>query len=233
MAFAIQIFGYICGLPLELLAIHAMFRGEWRKYVLIFVYVIADFLTAILEMPPNIAYYRGDPNAITRFQYYYWWDERIMQVLAYSIILTLIYQASANLRSRRVLRGALIGGALLFTGVSFLLLYNPHQRIGMWMTPWVRDLYMCAAILDLALWALLLGTRKRNHQLLMLSGAFGIQFTGEAIGAALRDLAQTSHSRLVADLGNLATVASYILFLYILWQAFRNTRRESLTSASV
>ena len=233
MALAIQIFGYICGIPLELLTINAIFRGDWRKYVLIFVYAIADFLTTILEMPPNIAYYRGDLQAIDRFAYYYWWDERIMQVLAYSIILSLIYQASADLRSRRVVRGVLMGGVLLFTGASFLFLYNPHERIGVWMTPWVRDLYLCAAILDLALWALLLSIRKRNQQLLMLSGAFGIQFTGEAIGAALRDLAQTSQSRLIADLGNLATVASYIIFLYILWQAFRITRRESLTSASV
>jgi len=67
----------------------------------------------------------------------------------------------------------------------------------------------------------------------MLSGAFGIQFTGETIGAAIRNLAQTSQIRLIADLGNLATVASYIAFLYVLWQAFRTTRKEDLISASV
>src|SRR6185369_1049920 len=219
MALAIQIFSYICGIPLEVLAINAIFRSEYRKYILIFIYAIADFLTTVLEMPPNIAYYRGDEHAIDAFRYYYWLDERIMQVLAYSIIVSLIYQASANLRSRRMVRGALLGGALLFTGASLLYHYDAHVRIGIWMTVWVRDLYFCAAILDLALWALLLSSRKRNQRVLMLSGAFGIQFTGEAIGAAIRSLAHSPQDRLIVDLGNVATVTSYLAFLYILWQA--------------
>ena len=50
------------------------------------------------------------------------------------------------------------------------------------MTPWTRDLNFCSAILDLALWALLIAAREKDHRLLLLSGGLGIQFTGEAIG---------------------------------------------------
>ena len=88
------------------------------------------------------------------------------------------------------------------------------------MTPWLRDLNFCSAVLDLALWALLIG-RKRDHQLLLLSGALGVQFTTGAIGSSLQDLAIRSHSRPISLAGGLIVMVGTVFRMYIWWRALR------------
>jgi hypothetical protein len=84
------------------------------------------------------------------------------------------------------------------------------------MTRWTRDLNFCAAILDLGLWALLIGSRQKDYKLLLVTGALGIQFTGGAIGQSLRDMAPG----IVAAASDFMMIAS-LARLYIWWQAFR------------
>jgi hypothetical protein len=55
----------------------------------------------------------------------------------------------------------------------------------------------------------------------MLSGALGIQFAGEAIGHALRNLAQPHHTYWILYTGDAAVVLFNLTFLYIVWQTFR------------
>src|ERR1035437_9306522 len=219
MTLAIQVCGYVFGIPLQLLAIGAILRGHYRRYPLVFLYVIADFLTTVVEIPSNIAYYAGNPHALDSYVSYYWLDESIMQAFVYAIVLSLIYQATAALPSRRMLRIVLSGGAILFTGASFLIHHGAHARVGIWMTLWARDLDFCAAVLDLVLWALLLSSKGRDYRLLMLSGALGIQFAGDAIGAALRSIGSLAASptpgtsnHAFLDAGSAATVLSYLAY---------------------
>lgn len=227
MELAVHILPYLIWLPLELLAIAGMLRSGYRLYLFVFVYVIADFLTTVVEMPVDLSYYAGNKstgaeNSLVNF---YWIDEAIMQVLVYAAVISLIYYATAKLRSRRILRISLIGFAVLFAGVSFLILFDPsNAKFGEWMTPWNSNLKFCSAILDLALWALLIASREKDHRLLMLSGALGIQFTGGAIGQALRNLAQPHHTRWILYTGDAAVVLFNLAFPYIVWQAFRVAR---------
>ncbi len=39
------------------------------------------------------------------------------------------------------------------------------------MTPWTRDLNFGAAILDMGLWALLIGSQRKDRKLLLVTGA--------------------------------------------------------------
>jgi hypothetical protein len=94
------------------------------------------------------------------------------------------------------------------------------------MTPWTRELNLCASILDLLLCALLIGSRKKDHRLLILSGALGIQFTGEAIGESIRQIAQAGHRGLSYG-ASLGITATNIIFLYLWWQAFRTAPRKT------
>jgi protein-S-isoprenylcysteine O-methyltransferase Ste14 len=87
------------------------------------------------------------------------------------------------------------------------------------MTPWFRNLNFSAAILDMGLWALLIGARRKDYRLLMISGALGIQFTAGAIGQAFRQVTHSSHSS-VQVTGYLIAFAN-LACLYIFWQAFR------------
>jgi hypothetical protein len=188
---------------------------------LVFAYTIADFLTTVVELPSSAGYVRSMPWAANAYAAVYWFDETILQVLVYCVVMSLIYQATGRLRSRRIVRASLIAGAILFAAVSFLIHRNPALNVGSFMTPWIRDLNFCSAVLDLALWALLIASREKDHRLLLLSGGLGILFTGEAIGESTRDLAIRSHSRPISLFGNSLIMATNLLFLYIWWQALR------------
>lgn len=222
MQLAIQICNYLIALPLELLIVAALLRGAYRRYPVIFAYMIAYFLTTVVETPVNIASYERIQGARRLYVQLYWVDETILQVLVFAVVLSLLYEATARVDSRRILRMGLMGAAAIFAGVSFFLHYKPDAPLSGWMTLWARDLSFCAIFLDLALWFLLIASRKKDHLLLLLSGALGIQFTGEAMGQALRGLA--GRGPLVIS-GDIMLMLADFVCLYIWWQAFRGAAR--------
>jgi hypothetical protein len=218
MRAALQYAGWLIGLPLELLIIGTLLRGSYRRFPFLFLYCVALFLTTVIEISVNQAYFSG-----VRFTYsratYYWVDESIRQILIFAVVISLIYLATANHKSRTLLRFSLIAGAILLAGILFLIHFNNHAAAGdkwTWMTLWVRDLDFSAAILDLMLWALLLSSRKRQPELLMLSGGLGIQFTGEAIGQSVRYLVRWPLSP-----GDIIDLLTNLAGLWVWWQALR------------
>lgn len=221
MDFALQVGALLLWLPLNLLIIAALLRGEYRRFPLLFAYTTIEFLAAAAEIPAYWSVYTHGHQAESLQVFVYWMDEAIAQVLIFGVVISLIYKATAKLRTRRVVRTSMIAGAALFTGVSFFIHYVPRVQTGLWMTPWTRDLNFCAAILDLGLWMLLIASREKDHRLLLLSGALGIQFTGEAIGESVRQLASLHRSHPIALLGGLMVVIADIVRSYIWWRVFQ------------
>jgi hypothetical protein len=148
----------------------------------------------------------------------------LMQPLVYAVVVSLIYRATEKAPSRRLVRGALIGGAALAAGASYLYHYHPQIPHGDWMAFWTRDLTFFSAFLDLALWGLLLASRVRDNRLLLVSGGLGIQFTGEAIGESLRSMAVQHRSHALSFAGSFVTTIVDLTSLYIIWQAFRDSK---------
>ncbi len=222
MQTAIQICGYLVGLPLELLILAALLRGAYKEFPLVFLYVVVDFLTSVIEIRPSLAYVSRTPHAVREWALIYWVDERIMQVLVFLLVISLIYRAAGGFRPRRTLLALLVCGTLLFAGVSFFLHYDARVVPGRWMTPWTRDLNLCATILDLALWAMLIAPRKKNYRLLMLSGALGIRFTGQAIGQSLRQIGQSLETRSPSLVlaGSILIMLANLVCLYLWWRTF-------------
>jgi hypothetical protein len=228
--FALQSAGYVFGLLFEFLIVTALLRGGgYKRFPFVFIYTVADFVTTVLEIPTAIAYVRGVRTATVPYAALYWVDEIIIQVLIYAVVISLIYEATRHLRSRRVLRASVISGAVLIAGITFLIHYSPVLNQGSWMTPWTRDLNFCSAILDLGLWALLVGSRSLDHRMLMLSGGLGIKFAGESIGESVRQLAIRSRSRSISLTGNILILLANISFLYIWWRAVRTSEAEPPT----
>lgn len=240
MDLTIQLCSYLVGLPLELLTIAAMLRGGFKRYPFVFAYVVIFFLTTVVEMPTSVSYYylrmilpitspRVD-QAAEAYARWYWRDEAVLQVLVFAVVISLIYYATSRLAPRRIVRLGLIAGAVLFAAISFLVHYHPpvpNVSYGLWATAWTRDLRVCAAVLDLALWAMLIVSREKDNRLLMLSCALGIMFAGEAVGESLRNMASTlSHSKghVLADVGGFLVLLSDLGFLYIWWRAFRTPK---------
>ena len=216
MALTFQIAAYVIGLALGLMTVALLWRGQWRQYPFVFAYVLGDLLTTVLEIQPSLQHESATAQAKKSFALLYWWDERIMQVLVFLLVISLIYRAAAHLKTRRTLMLSVVCGILLFAGATLFLYFKPGVATGRWITPWLRNLNFCAAILDLGLWGMLIGARRKDYQLLMVSGALGIQFTGGAIGQALRHLSDSSVS-----LTAYFIPISNLICIYIFWQAFR------------
>lgn len=222
MRLAIDLAKLIVWFPLELLVIGTLLRGQFRRFPFILAYVVTEFLVVAAEIPAYWAVYHGVKSATAQRSWLYNLDEVILQVLIYSVVISLIYKATAQVQSRRALRVSVVSGAILFAGVSFLLhYYAPHANTGTWMTPWTRDLNFCSVILDLALWALLISAREKDDRLLLVSGGLGIRFTGEAVGESLRQLAIKHRMRAMSYTGSLLITFVDLLCLYIWWRAFR------------
>ena len=199
------------------MVIAALLRGEYRRYPFIFLYAVVDLLTTILEIQPSMAYDSGTPQAKHQWVMRFWFNERIMQVLVFLLVISLVYTATKHLRPRRALLLGIICGTILFAAISFWFQHDPNPlEVSRYMTRWTRDLNFCAAILDLGLWALLIGSRQKEYKLLLITGALGIQFTGGAIGQALRDTSPAIVA-LASDFLMLTNLAR----LFIWWQAFR------------
>jgi hypothetical protein len=232
MDIAIQIVALLLWLPLNLLIVAALLKGEYRRFPFIFAYVIVELLATAAELPAYWGALSNTLPAVNLRNFIYWMDEAIAQVLIFAVVLSLIYRATSGLKSRKLLRTALILGAVVFATVSLLIHYTPGPKAGIWMTPWTRDLNFCAAILDLALWALLIASREKDHRLLLLSGALGIQFAGEAIGESVRQMAMLGQSHRVALLGSTLVVTADIARSYIWWRVFQKAHSSSPTVAA-
>jgi hypothetical protein len=211
-----QVGAYLIGVPLELMVIAALLRGEYRRYPIIFLYAAVDLLTSVLEIQPSLAYSSGTPEARHRWAEMFWINEQIMQVLVLVLVISLVYSAAKHLHPRRTLLTELIGGTLLVAAISLWAHYDSNSPMGRYMTRLTRDLNFCAAILDLGLWALLIGSRKKDYQLLLVTGGLGIQFAGGAIGQALRDM-----SPAIVTAASDFTVIASLARVYIWWRAFR------------
>jgi hypothetical protein len=105
--------------------------------------------------------------------------------------------------------------------------FNSNEPLNEWVTPWTRDLNVCAAILDLALWGLLLSSREKDSTLLLLTGGMGISFAGEAIGTSIRSIAVMKKSINIFYFGHVVMMMADALFLYIWWQTFRKEANKS------
>ncbi len=220
MRLAIEVVTTAIWLPMELMVIATLLKGQYKRFPFILAFVAAEFLAVAAEIPTTWAYYHGikTPQRTWVFML----NEVVLQVLIYAVVISLIYRATASLKSRRVVAVAVIVGAFAFAGGSFLIHRSaPGTSTGEWLTPWSRDLNFCSAILDLGLWTLLISARKKDSQLLLITGALGIRFTGEAIGDSIRQLATQRRMRYTSLAGAVMVTLSDMVCLYIWWRALR------------
>lgn len=230
MQFVFQLVFWCVGLPLTLLVITAMIRGPYKQYPVLFIYTVVTFVFTVAGMPSYIAFYFYRlPDARVHMAQWYFYDELILEPLAYAVVISLIYAAASHVRSRRAVLAGTIGGAILIAAISFFFHFSPSVEYGVWLALWQRDLDLSSEILALGLWALLLSTRGRDAKLLLVTGGLGIQFTGEAIGQALRSIASQGHSRGLSYAGSFFSTVADLIALYVFWQAFRNHKRNPNT----
>jgi hypothetical protein len=208
MTRALQYIAWAVGLWLNVLVISALLRGSYRQYRFISAYAVALLLSTIVEIAARTA-----PLPVP-WNVYYWVNEGILDILVFCVVISLIDDASKNIKRLPIHRRWLIAGATFFFVASLMVHRGP--RLNYRMTLVSRDLDLCAVVLDLILWILLAASRRPNHRLLLLSGGLGIQLTGAILGQSVRQL-----SRSTVLPGALLEVVTGLVGLYIWWRALR------------
>jgi len=206
---ALQYVSWAVGLWLELLVIYALWRGPYRQYRLALAYAVALLLATVVEISAATA------KPALPLYIYYWIDEGILDILVFCVVIGFIDQAAARARRRPVKRRWLIAGAALIVVTSGALRIGP-AHFNHRMTLVSRDLNLCAVVLDLILWSILITSRSPDRHLLLLSGGLGIQLTGAIIGESVGQI-----SRAAVFPGVLLEVLTFFAGLYIWWRAFR------------
>ncbi len=220
MQLALQYAAYAVGLWLNLLVISALWRGSYREYPFVFAYSLVLLVSTLVEL----AVYVAPAWLHNDYKYYYWADEIILDVLVFSLVIAFIDEASRHSRQKSIERHWLVLGIALILVVSLAAHRSSH--VNRQMTLVSRDLNICAVILDLVLWSLLLTARRPNRRLMQLSGGLGLQLTGAIMGEQLRHF---SHSLFLA--GSLLEVTTGFLGLYIWWRALRPVTAPKTVSA--
>jgi hypothetical protein len=222
MALAIQIFSWALWFPLQILGMSALLRVGVRRYPLIFVYMVATFLLATVQAPMSFAFHRGSREVGDWYQKVNSVGNAGTYLMILAIVVSFVHRSTAKSPTRRLVRTAVSGGAVLLVLISFLVQYSPDALLGVWMSYWSRDVHFGAAILDLAVWGMLVASRERDPRLLLLTGGMGIMFAGEAVGAAVRSLAIPYKSYTILYTGHILRVLANAAFQYIWWQTFRS-----------
>jgi hypothetical protein len=222
MNYALQVVSYAFWFPLMFLTINAVLRAGVRRYPLVFTYLVVTLLIGVSQAPAALAYHRSLGQGGEWLQVVQAAGEGVAYALLFTVVVSMIYQATSQSGARRLVRATLIAGSFLLISISFLIHYDSTALPGVWITFWTRDLKFCAAVLDLALWALLLAKKNHDTRLLVLTGGMGIMFAGDAIGESVRVLAIRSRSNPVFLAGNAITAVADLMFLFIWWRGFRH-----------
>ncbi len=206
---------------LQLLVMRELLRGCYRKMPFLFAYVVGVFLSAVVAMAAYFDFGRWTRHTAS----YYWVLEALLTLLVFVMLISFIYQITADRPGSFLLRAVLIAGSLLFAIVSFLVHYSDRLVLNRWMTNVTRDISFGAVILNLLLWT---GIDSRRQRLLLgISAGLGIQMAGDAIGHSLR---QMSRSGVIP--GDYVLVAAHILCFYTWWRALARERTITASQAT-
>jgi hypothetical protein len=218
-------FLFAASLVLQVFVIGSLRRGALKDYAIVFGYCFVLLTTTVFDgliFGGAVTLSKAESGVI------FYRNESVRQFMLFAVVMSLIDHA---LRAYPY-RGRVRAGLILFMLGSVLVSLEIHSassgKFIYWMTQVTRDLSFASVVLTLVLWLILISSRMIDHQLLMVTGGLGLQFTGEAIGQSLRQISQDHFSLFV--MGNLVGGITHLLRLYVWREAFRrpgnNTARK-------
>jgi hypothetical protein len=196
-------------------AMQAMLAGAWKKYPVLFAYLCFTFS---LSAPMSIAFLVSGATWTGVSRSAYWILSLSMQLCGVLLLLTLTHRAGQHRADiRRTVTLLSIGFLLALIGSSAF--HYPVALQGLpnrWMTFVSRDIAFVSTLMNLVLWSFLVGNRKRDQTVLLISAGLGLQCTIDAMGHALRFFPNE-----VRDAGNLVISAGSILTSYVWYRIFQ------------
>lgn len=209
---------FLVSAPLQIFVIISL-RRRFKDYPLVFFFSAVLLLTTAVDA----VLFSGSLDVPKYWvRTYYYRNETVRQFLLFTVVLSLIERATQGSAHRfRIL--AILGLTSVSAVLLSLYIHADVRPFALLMTVITRDLSFGSAVLTLLLWVMLISGRVRDRELLMVTVGLGLEFTGEAIGQSLRQLAAFHHDRSIMLTGNLFLSLSHLMRLYVWMQAFRQS----------
>lgn len=189
------------------LTLAAMLKGGWRKYPILFCLVILNLLAGASVI--SVFFGNGKYSETTAL--IYWVNAFAGQICLFGLILSLGYEHIDP--QRRSLVHLLGAGGCGTVMLSFAIHSNWHMN--MMMTKVSRDVDFMLAIANFFLWSILIASKRRDRQTLLVAGGLGLNVTGGAIAHSLRQIARS-----LVLAGNLIHMLTGVLCVVMWWRAF-------------
>jgi hypothetical protein len=207
---------FFVSLALQVFVIGLLRRGPYKDYPFVFVYSLVLIMTTVADG----AAFAG----LAHMEYGFYRNEALRQLLLFTVVMSLMDRAIRERPYRGRMRVVLILSACIAVLISVQIHREAHyHQYYLWATQVGRDLSFGSVVLTLLLWVTLISARRKDTQLLMVTGGLGLQFTGEAIGQSMRQLSVPHHHILLLA-GNMVLTASHLMRLYVWSEAFRRAR---------
>jgi hypothetical protein len=208
----------ITGVVLQVVLLVLLIRGPFRRYFVIFAYCLAQTGQMV-----------GDSFALRRFgqsspQYktVFWTDAIIVDILLLLLVVVLTYQAMEGNPLRSKMTRLLIVLWAIIMVLPFVVLRRP-----LFLTRWLNGtdqiLNFGAAIMNLGLWTALLGSKKRDPQLLTIAAGLGVRVAAAAVLLGLRHF--TAGGGIAREIADIAARLSFVAGTVIWCWAFRPATR--------
>jgi hypothetical protein len=204
-----------------------LLQSYYRKYPLLFGYRLTYLATSILEVA--LVHHFGTRLNST-YTFVYWTDEVVLDLLQFLLVIALTYRAMEGNPSRPVF-GRFFGLVVIIMVLVPLLIFRRPLFSNHWFYQTSQLLNFGAGVMNLALWTALLGSKRRDPQLLVVSAGLGLAVTANAISFGIRVLGAKGVPHRFADA--LSTAAD--LFSLVIWcWAFQPKRKTVvITGAGV
>lgn len=193
--------------------------GAARKYAFVLGYCLLQLFTSVLEVAVTRKFGPGS----RQFRAVFWSDEIVLDLLLFFILLLLTHRAMEGSPAQGAMERMLGAVAVMAVALPFVFYREAFGKTA-WFDHTSQLLNFGAAILNLGLWTALLGSPRKDRQLLTVSAGFGVTATGVAISFGLRRIIQVRGPAWVG--ANMVFGFAHLAGAMILCWAFRPSGRR-------
>lgn len=217
-------------MTLQAILVFLLLRGPFQKYFIIFLYASVSLLTSLAEV---IVIQKWGKTAPAYAQVY-WTNEIVLDLLLFLLVIVLTYRATEGSPLRGAVGKLLAVVAIVAAVLPFVIGGRPYFSLR-WFRATAQIMNFGGAIMNLGLWTALIGSQRKDPQLLAVSAGLGVAVTGQAVYYGLRLLSMAPLVRRISDVVNVIT---YLAGVAIWCWAFRPVKRlpqnssEAVTEAS-
>jgi hypothetical protein len=213
IASALQVFSVL----LQILLIILLLRGFARPYFPLLAYGLIQLGVTVLEW---VVFYQAGPTS-PAWRTLYWTDEIVLDLSLFLLVIAITYRALDGSALRAPIGRLLAGVVIVVAVLPFVLFYRYTLFATRWFNATAQMLNFGAAIMNLGLWAALIGNKRRDRQLLAVSIGLGVAVAGSAISFGLRTFTMNmiGTPRELANLfGQLAHVIGVFIWCWAFWR---------------